>query len=174
VTEVLFATKTFFIHMPTTLLALHAILPPPLFASIRSLEIIFCSNFAAPLTEVNAATSTRFLTLLKQLPRLHKLRVHLAHVCWKDYFYYPEKRLYAANQYEREHALYWRKRADVRWEDVEPYLGWVQELECKRSVVVLFYGEDLEGGAKTVAEMVVKDGSWVARRVDVISDKRSL
>ncbi|KAF1973502.1 hypothetical protein BU23DRAFT_131953 [Bimuria novae-zelandiae CBS 107.79] len=142
--SLLYSAKAICLDSPVLLAHLHHTLPSSVFNEIRSLELVFCSNHAAPIAELNAQTIATFKTILKGMPNVSRLLILLPYQCWRDFFYEspsapPARRLEASQQWEREHAFYGRDFNAYGWPDVEPYLDWLKEFQCDIDVTVSMF-----------------------------------
>ncbi|KAJ4300737.1 hypothetical protein N0V90_002825 [Kalmusia sp. IMI 367209] len=137
----LYSTRTVCLDSPTLLVHLHRTLPITVFDKIGSMEIVFCSAYAAPIAELNIQTVATFQSILKQMSNLRLLHIMLPYLCWRDFFYEtnPTRRLIASQQWERVTTFYGRDFNPYVWDDVVSYLDWLKELGDKTEVVVTAY-----------------------------------
>lgn len=154
---------------------------------ITSLEMVYCSSFAAPLTEINKEVSYKALSILRSMPNLRKLRLLLPDGCWHDFFYdlNPSTRLDSSNAYVRNYIYYGQPRAVYGWRDVVPYLEWLKDLACAEGVIVTIYEQkrsrykpDINphmyriNNKMNVMDLVLRKGEWALSRSIILDFDR--
>ena len=131
----LYSTRPICLSSPTLLPALHRTLAPCVFDAIRTLELVYCSNYAAHSVALNRRVFALFTATLGELHKLRHLHVVLPYKCWRDLL--PDLRPQGS-----------------AWADVEPRLAWLRGLGESVEVVVTMYGRVREAGAVRVEGMV--------------------
>lgn len=140
--SLLYYTRTTFLESPILLHRLHHRLHTDFFNSIRRLELVLCSNYAAPITEVNIQAFSTFKGILKGMKLLQYLRIVLPCLCWRDLL----------------HKYY-------SWAELEHHLSWLKELRGTIEVAVMSF--ELAGllpkplPAKTAASRRLEAGHFV-------------
>lgn len=82
-----------------------------------------------------------FKVTLKSMKLIQYLHIVLPYHCWRDFFYEspaspPDRRLWASQQWEREHSFYHRRSNNYGWAELEHHLGWLKELRGSIEVAV--------------------------------------